>query len=235
MDKYNHEEDVLLSRGERHKESYDKVYGNNIDIKEKLPVSDNFNYIDINDLRELTTRDEYKKSKIKEEEYQEEVKKEEENRIYDINELIKKAHDEKDKLVQSREKVIDYSYLTKISSSSVKDNIEQEIRNELENLDKEIEEVKKEIEPALDLFEDLKGGDDTIVTEPINKDEEENKINNVKLEREFYSGAISFNDDDFSDIEDLNEKGSSVVFKILIILLVIGIVSLAVYYVVENI
>lgn len=239
MEKYYHEKPKQVSRTEKHLSAYKELYGATLDTYDTLPVSNNVNVIDVNTLKEMATRSEYKRHSHKEQEddfWSDATPKSfEEEKIYDINELIKKVKEEKDESMPTKEKLTNYSYLAKLENKNSKHSIEEEIKQELLKLDNEIENVKKDINPALDILSDLKGDDDTITMEPMQK-EEQPIPTNVKLEKDFYSGALKFESNDFAE-EDESRKSESTNawFKITVIILTILAVVLAVIYTIKNI
>ena len=97
MEKYYQDSNKQISRTEKHINSYKELYGSNLDSYDVLPVSSNVNVIDADTLKKLATRDEYKRQKQYKEEddfWSDNIPKGfEENKIYDINELIKKARE----------------------------------------------------------------------------------------------------------------------------------------------
>lgn len=240
MEKYYQDSNKQISRTEKHINSYKELYGSNLDSYDVLPVSSNVNVIDADTLKKLATRDEYKRQKQNKEEddfWSDNIPKGfEENKIYDINELIKKAREEKNSIVKDVGKLTNYSYLAKLEDKNSKDTIEEEIKKELEKLDMEIENVKKDINPDLDLLSDLKGSDNTITIKPMKEEITTSLPTNTKLEKEFYSGALKIEKDDFTLDDETNEQEkSSIWFKITVIVLTTIAVVLAVIYTIKNI
>ena len=134
MEKYYQDSNNQISRTEKHINSYKELYGSNLDSYDVLPVSSNVNVIDADTLKKLATRDEYKRQKQNKEEddfWSDNIPKGfEENKIYDINELIKKAREQKNSIVKDVGKLTNYSYLAKLEDKSSKDTIEEEIKKE---------------------------------------------------------------------------------------------------------
>ena len=112
----------------------------------------------------------------------------------------------------------------------------ENIKKELEKLDMEIENVKKDINPDLDLLSDLKGSDNTVTIKPMKEEITTSLPTNTKLEKEFYSGALKIEKDDFTLDDETNEQEkSSIWFKITVIVLTTIAVVLAVIYTIKNI
>lgn len=240
MEKYYHDDEKPISRSEKHIDVYKQLYGANLESYESLPVESNANEIDITTFLELTTRGEYQKEKYTQK-YAEDIveqdkKKEEENRIFDINELIEKAHNEREKLVQVQEKITNYNYLNTLNSNIKKDEIEKEIQNELNDLNKKVADSKIDNNLSLDILEDLKPNSNTVVTDPIKEsDNITDSITKQKEAKEFFTGTVDFGNDDFSDIEEIEKEKKNTVFIIAIIILVLVIVGLTVWYIIRNI
>lgn len=102
------------------------------------------------------------------------------------------------------------------------------------------EEITSDLDP-LDILSDLKGEDNTVVagakefteemkaletkewnTKELKEEELEEK---EEMDNSFYTNSMSFNKKDFSDFEDLNEKESNIVVKILIVVVFLAIVT----------
>ena len=84
----------------------------------------------------------------------------------------------------------------------------------------------------LDILVDLKGSDNTIVTDPIVKDEV-TMIKKIKEGETFYSGSFNFSKKDFADEEEdfFDEKshnGLKIFFLIIGLILLAGVIYLAV-------
>ena len=83
----------------------------------------------------------------------------------------------------------------------------------------------------LDILVDLKGNDNTVVTDPIVKDEV-TMIEKIKEGETFYSGSFNFTKKDFADEDDdflveKNHTGLKVFFLILGLILLAGVIYLA--------
>lgn len=229
MDRYKEKNQLNTTRSEKNSILYRDLYENSIDKYGRLPVSTNVNEIDLETLKKLTTRKEYQEQLKENKDYNQNndsyIK---EERIHDINKLLELARTNTSLKQIDKTKLTNYEYLTKLNGDIKKECMEEDIKKELERLDKEIENVKKEIDPSLDLFEELKGDENTIVTKPAKEDIK----TNLELQKEFYSGTLDFAKE---DIEDMEEEEKSIWFKVLVIILTLSAVSLAVLYVIKNI
>lgn len=234
MEKY-YREDVSGLRSQKNEKLYREVSREISDL-DNLPIPDNSNEIDINGLREIiTSRDEYRKTKNLRHDYEEksppleeEEKPKKESRIYDINVLLENAKQEVDRSNSVSNKLISKTFLTNLEDADIPDNSDAvELATPLNN-----EEKRKSNTDSLplDILMDLKGNDNTVVTDPIVKDEV-TMIRKLKEGETFYSGSFNFtkkdfdNDDDEDDekfIEEDNHMGLKVFF------LVVGIIVLVV-------
>lgn len=226
MEKY-YRENIQDSRSQKNEKLYREVSREISDL-EKLPVPDNSNEIDIAGLREIISRDEYRKAKLHEEpeekpRYEEEKK--EEKRVYDINVLLKNAKQEVDRSNSVSNKLISKTFLTNLEDAPIPDNSDAlELATPLNS-----EEKKKANTDSLplDILMDLKGNDNTVVTDPIVKDEV-TMIRKIKEGETFYSGSFNFTKKDFDEEEDESfiEEDKHIGLKVFF--LVIGIVVLIV-------
>lgn len=235
MDKYYKEKPQEYSRSKKNQKLYRDVYGSYIDL-DYLPVSDNSSEIDAEKLREIvSSREEYQRNK--KEEIKEEIKKED-NKVYDINELIEIARSSKPKEENKKEDFQSYNYLKTLES---KEQLKKE--NAKEEVKKNNESIKKGNTLSLDILSDLKG--DTVLVEPVfdtGKDKKENNTNSdipinnsVKNEddKPFYSGSYKFSSKDFFD-DDIGKIESNHSFiKILFLIIVIAICITGIYFLIN--
>lgn len=227
MEKYYEENIDNYNRSKKNEELYKAVY-NEVSNLDNIPIPDNSNEIDISDLKEIvTSREEYQK--IKKIERTNSYQKEElelptrsENKIYDINILLENAKNELNRTNSLPKKTTNDNFLTSLKEEQIPPTDDaMEISVPMNKANKEDDSL------PLDILADLKGSDDTIVTDPIIKDEI-TMINKIKEGDTFYSGSFSFSKKDFDEEDDENflaEEGHS---KIRILLLVFGLILLAV-------
>jgi len=245
MEKY-HEIDIEeFQRSKKNADLYKEVYGNYSDF-EDLPIPENTNEIDIENLKSLVTgRTAKRKEQIEKEELiiEETMTITKEEKVYDINTLLEKAKEENAKI--KKEIPINKNipnYLANLES----DKTTQEIilKYDKENDDdlpivKEVKYTTTEINLnnqdintsnlSLDILSDLKPTGNTQVSEPI-KDE-------IKaLEEEFYSGKLDFSKEDFEDNEEelLYEENNHLFLKILLIILGISTLLVAAYFILKE-
>lgn len=172
-------------------------------------------------------------------------------KVHDINEILNEAKSKRAFIEEAREK-------QKYMEFSESRNRKYDDRyDEMENEEKELEELintiaipkqNEDTNDALDMFEELKGSDNTIVTNPIEasfeiddkevtieKTSTEDLKNNlektlVKADRNFYTDSNMFTKNDFEDFSTLTRelKRSSrtkIVFIIILILVILGVLA----------
>lgn len=236
MDRYN-ESKNNITRSAKHQNMYNSISSSNYLNYEKLPVSSNVNEIDINTLKKIATnRDEYRKLKELEDtmvikrnkiiERKEEVK---EEKIRDINELIEKARGEREKLMGVQEKISNthYNFLNSLEANEDYEKLEKEKQKELDKLEMTrqykfqtkrlnenptIEQIMSDTAKlSLEILEDLKPSDNTVVTKPVSEEEKRNyeiKEMDKKEEKDsdFYSNTYTFSKKDFFGDGELDRK-----------------------------
>ena len=210
MEKYYRENPEYYKRSKRNAGLY-KDIDNNINDLENLPIPDNSNEIDINGLKQIiSSRDEYRKAKdmgrtITRKSVEEEPR-EEKRRVYDINVLLETAKNEvnKNNEVEGK-KLINANFLTDLDDAKIPNNDIVEVSEVSQNKEKETSNTDS---LPLDILVDLKGTDNTVVTDPIVKDEV-TMIEKIKDGETFYSGSFNFTKKDFADEEDDEQVQSS--------------------------
>lgn len=233
MEKYYREDISTFARSKKNERLYSEL-SKEISEMDNLPVPDNSNEIDMDGLKKIiSSRYEYRKAKELEKTFISnsplvEDKPKGENKVYDINVLLENAKNELNRSnVVSNKRMINANFLTNLEDESIPKNDEA-----IEVSEPVIE--KKSISSdtdslPLDILMDLKGNGDTVVTDPIVK-EEVTMIKKIKDGETFYSGSFSFSKKDFEESEDdedfleeNNHTGLKVFFLILGILIILGV------------
>ena len=237
MEKYYKENPEYYKRSKRNESLYKNVY-KDMNSLENQPIPDNSNEIDIDGLKQIiSSRDEYRKAKdmgrtIPRERVVEEPK-EDKRRVYDINVLLETAKNEvnKNNEVEGK-KLINANFLTDLDDANVPSNDLVEVSEVASENEKE-KEVSNTDSLPLDILVDLKGTDNTVVTDPIVKDEV-TMIEKIKDGETFYSGSFNFTKKDFADdeeddfFEEKSHTGLKVFFLIIGLLLLAGVIYLAI-------
>ena len=234
MEKYYKENPGYYKRSKRNEALYKDVSRDMNDL-ENLPIPDNSNEIDIDGLKQIiSSRDEYRKAKdmgrtIPRKSVEEEPR-EEKRRVYDINVLLETAKNEvnKNNEVEGK-KLINANFLTDLDDANVPSNDFVEVSEVTSEKEKEVSNTDS---LPLDILIDLKGTDNTVVTDPIVKDEV-TMIEKIKDGETFYSGSFNFTKKDFADedddlFEEKSHTGVKVFFLIIGLLLLAGVIYLAI-------
>lgn len=234
MEKYYRENPEYYKRSKRNEALYKDVSRDMNDL-ENLPIPDNSNEIDINGLKQIiSSRDEYRKAKdmgrtVTRERVVEEPK-EDKRRVYDINVLLETAKNEvnKNNEVEGK-KLINANFLTDLDDANVPSNDLVEVSEVTSEKEKEVSNTDS---LPLDILVDLKGTDNTVVTDPIVKDEV-TMIEKIKDGETFYSGSFNFTKKDFADeeedfFEEKSHTGLKVFFLVIGLLLLAGVIYLAI-------
>lgn len=208
----------------------------------------------IKDILEKNYQETPKKRSVKFETMEEEIPELEKTKEYDINAILEQAREEKEVDYQKErlKKIRDTQYdILKNLELEAKNKAEEKSKEQLLDLintinlnevkqKEEKEEITSDLDP-LDILSDLKGEDSTIVagakefteemkaletkewnTEELKKDENEEE---KEMDNSFYTNSMTFNKKDFSDFDDLNEKGGGIIVKILIIIVFLAIIA----------
>lgn len=252
MEKYYEPDLEDFQRSKKNADLYKEVYGSYDDF-EDIVVPDNTNEVEIDNINTIVGNraSRMKKNNIEMEELpeiDEEVGIETTEKVHDINTLLEKAKEENAKV--KKENPINRNvpnYLANLESDTktkeliskyngVQDD-DLPILKEVKYVTSEISLEDKKINTAslsLDILSDLKPSGNTFISggfkeEEIDKSEEEEK-------KEFYTGNININEDDFEedDEEFIPEKKSHIFLKVM--LLIIGFASLfvALYFILRE-
>ncbi len=172
-------------------------------------------------------------------------------KIYDINEIINEAKNKRAFIEEAKEKqkYMDFSERNKKTDHSKYQEMEKE-EKELEELintmaiSRQSLEDTKDTQSDFDMFSELKGSENTIVTNPIktNFEVESDEINKPnertsKLDKTFYTDSNMFTKNDFEDFSTLTREISSGQKKykiLLIILLILIILGTILFFVIKN-
>lgn len=227
-----------LSRVTRNQNLYDDMYENT--NYTNMVVIDDSNEIDISKIKEIIDNEKSKTSRAKKHnfdiaEYDSIVPlKPEEEKLYDINEVLKEAKSKRDIVEEANEK-------SKIQNYKFKNNLDDELsktRKVYENLIKEEKELLNmmntmtNLSPddiASDMFQDLTK--DEGLTEVLDEVQDVNikQINDDSTE--YSTDTFMFNTRDFEDMDTLKDdvRRTSMFIRILIIILIILIIGAVVF------
>ena len=263
MDKYTTKENNKYERSRKNTKLYEEVYDDMYrdTTYKNMEVIDSAKEINLNklkdmledkyDTRQYRTLKDYSVEDIEIDEKPLFSKSRE--KVYDINEIINQAKSKRTFMEEAKEKqkFMDFTERRGKKYDARYDEMAQE-EQELEELinTMAIPKQDEETQDALDMFSDLKGSENTIVTTPIDSsfeydtNEENTKtttedIRNdlektlVKADKTFYTDSNMFTKNDFEDFSTLTRelKNSKKSKKIIIILIIIILLALIGYFV----
>lgn len=206
---YENDSKVLPARTKKNERLY-KSLSSEISEFDSLPVPDNSNVIDANGLKQIiSSRDEYRRSKQNDRTFalnrplvEDEIKKDKkkDDKIYDINVLLENAKNEINRSASvTNERKIDVNFLNSLEDANILNNNDDAMEIATPQIEKK--EHSNTDSLPLDILADLKGNDNTIVTDPIVKDEV-TMIKKIKDGETFYSGSFNFSKKDFDEDDD---------------------------------
>ncbi len=249
MERYYKEENVP-SRTTKNDMLYDEIYNNKKEPASNVTVLDNISEIDISKIKSIiNNREDYKKIK----EYKKLINSDQnynnneldynfedlEEKNYDINEILERKRSNRNSFDEG-EKIrkisnTQYDILKGLSVNEEVDEQEEmdmefftqekQLKTLISNITKGKEEIKDTKKTSCDLFENLKGDENTRITSPV-KNNNTTNINNkeqIKDEDTFYTSKMAFAKDDFEELEQLKTKVNKTgkIMKFLIVLVIL--------------
>lgn len=236
MEKYYKEDLSTFERSRKNEKLYKEVSREISDL-DNLPIPENSNEIDMDGLKQIiSSRDEYRKSKelertfVSKKPLVEEEEPPKRDKIYDINILLENAKNElnRSNAVENK-RLINANFLTTLEEANIPNNTDaMEV-----SIPMTAEKTKTSNTNSLplDILMDLKGTDNTVVTDPIVK-EEVTMVKKIKDGETFYSGSFNFSKKDFDEEDDdefiteNSHTGLKISFLIIGIIILIGAVYL---------
>ena len=262
MDKYMVKEPTKYERTKKNTKLYEEVYDDlyKDTTYQNMEVIDSAKEININRLKDMLddkydTRQyrTFKKYDVDDVDLIEEpLISRRENKSYDINEIINEAKNKRTFIEEAKEKqkYIDFTKGRDSKYAKKYDDIKKD-EEELEELINTMvvpkEKVDSDTNDALDLLSDLKGEENTIVTNPIDTSfdtqEKSKTMTNelsktiAKADRTFYTDSNMFTKNDFEDFSTLTREltkksGKKKIFIIILVLIVLAVIA---YLVITNI
>ena len=283
MDTGNNEQ--TNTRSSRNSRLYREVYGKYGDL-DNLPLQDNIDEIDMTRLKEIMASDNEKNITRESKKIDNNIKKQDDQKVYDINKLLEKAKYENSKLkepikntTQTNREILETLESRELSLEEIKKACQKNDQDEKDNnkeelsmtrelkyhtkqisIDPLIEQVMPDNDLSLDILEDLKPTENTVVTEPITEEKikkvEENfhssdtsdidiikNVNSTKVEskktsnidNDFYTSSYKFSKKDFNYDEDEDfsdeEKTHNALKIILLIIAIIAFILLIYYFI----
>lgn len=253
MEKYYNTNTEVKQRSKINEDLYRKIY----DVAEYTNIEgianiEKTNEIDITKIRAmLKNREEYKREKeyrqiIKESKpkAEEQVEFKEEEKNYDIRDILNKAKDERSIDDENYHSLKNTQYNI-LKGINLKDSINnQEYFEEEEGLKDLINTITNtsmlnklgDRELSLNMFDELKSTGNTQIgnsksIRAILEEERQNQQNKEEekndIDKSFYTSSLSFKDDDFDELKDINValKKNNILIKVLLVILLIIIVT----------
>lgn len=225
MERYYRSTNRTNKRSERNERLYREIYdvgeysniegiatiekSNEVDItKIKNMLKNREQYQQQREFRQVVSRPEPKNEPIEEERY-------EADRTYDIRDILNKA--KVNKPVEEKYHRLDdtgYKILKNLKEKSMHPEDSKEDLRELIDTITNNSELNKLAtrELSLDMFEDLKGKEDTVIRskesirallEEAKEEERKKKEDTMEMDKSFYTSSLNFGKDDFEEINAL--------------------------------
>lgn len=246
MDKYYKSLNNIGKRSQKNEELYKEVNKQTLEdfnVNSNVSVlSDNGTSINLDDLRELLDKKYSSSNKRKKLEFDlpnvEEDIELEKTKEYDINAVLEKAHEnkvvdyEKERLKKIRDTQYDILKGLNLKNEEVEEDVspeEKKLMTLINTITANELNQENNMNP-LDLFEDLKGNEDTQVLPALGtntKVYDTNKASNIvkkdnQIDNSFYTKSFNLSKNDFEDFKDLEDDVKS--NKIIVIILTIVII-----------
>lgn len=236
MSKYYYDSVEDNKRSVRNKDLYQNMYEeveySNI---EGIANIEKTNEIDLNKIREMLRQNEDKKKIRVFEDLPSVTPVEEDNRNYDIKDILTKAKSNRE--VDNSNRCLSNTQYDILKKITLKDNLEEEYMNASEELKGLINTITNtsilnkmgDKELSLNMFEDLSSDGQTVSDLKVEKVEKEDKT--IDLDKSFYTSSLNFNSDDFEDLKEMNEtmQKNNFLIKILIGLLFATLAVILIY------
>lgn len=268
MERYFTDEEESAVRTRKNQDLYQKIYNDNDLTSSNVTVLDNASEIDISKIKELVqNREGYKRVRdyqsvlktpsMEDEQEEYDIYEDIDNKIYDINMILEDAKSKRG--TSEREKYrslrnTQYDILSKLDLNEVGESENKDDEDEMAtdfftqdktgkdfitSLHTEMKGVdEKLVKTSADLFSDLRGSDDTILTEAITEETAKTVTTTTTEEDEtFYTSHMSFTKEDFEGFQNLQTtvKKNNRLIKILIAILIMLIVATCVFVVINMI
>jgi hypothetical protein len=246
MDRYYKVEEKTNRRTSQNQDLYQKIYdmGEYSNI-EGIATIDKSNEVDITKIKKmLKNREEYQKQKDLKFNKEEELPKIEETKIeddrsYDIRDILKKAKINKPENEEYKSlDNINYQIIKELKEKNMKKEEEKELKEMIDTISNTSKLNKlTDQELGLDMFSDLKSENNTIADKDAIKkilDEvkkEKTSELNTDMDKSFFTSSLNFGKKDFEELVEVNKKPKkkNIIINIFAYIIVIGISALLVY------
>ena len=249
MDRYYENQRNIGTRAKRNEQLYQEISQGeleNVNLSSNAHVIGD-NDIDIDHIKELLEKQYPKEEKrtsifaTEEESKLETPVQDEETKEYDINAILEKAKSTKEvNYERDRLKKIHDTQYDILKSLDVNEDKEEEKSKVISNKDDLVDlihtitekEMQKDLDP-LDILSDLKGSENTVVLDGIDKEIEKKELHNTvkeeikkEIDKSFYTNSLSFTQSDFDDFNDLKEdvESNKLIVRVLLVIVAIALV-----------
>lgn len=252
MDRYYKVEEQTTKRTRKNEDLYKSIYdlGEYSNI-EGIATIDKSNEVDITKVKNmLKNREDYQRQKeIKNftssptEMPNYTVFEPEEDRVYDIRDILEKAK------INKPDKE-DYKSLNNINFEIIKELKEKHNKKEEDNLKELVDTISStsklnklsDQELGLDMFNDLKSDNNTIIGDrnsiseilkEVKKNDEKKDVINTGMDKSFFTSSLNFGKKDFEEISEMNKtvKKKNPIIKVTIFIIILIVTALAIYLV----
>lgn len=246
MDRYYKVEEKTNRRTSQNQELYQRIYdmGEYSNI-EGIATIDKSNEVDITKIKKmLKNREEYQKQKDLKFNKKVEIPKVEETKIeddrsYDIRDILKKAKINKPENEEYKSlDNINYQIIKELKEKNMKKEEEKELKEMIDTISNTSKLNKlTDQELGLDMFSDLKSENNTIADkDAIRKILDEVKKEktselNTDMDKSFFTSSLNFGKKDFEELSEINKKPKkkNIIVNIVVYIIVICISALLVY------
>lgn len=251
MDRYYKVEEQTTKRTNKNQELYDKIYGSgeysNI---EGIATIDKSNEVDIAKVKNmLKNREEYQRQKeinkfkpFKEEPPSYEVFEDNDDKVYDIRDILEKAKINKPEEEHKSLDNINFEIIKSLKEKNMKKD-EEQLKEMIDTIS-ETSQLNKlsNQELGLDIFDDLKSNNNTIIDdkssikeilETVKKNDESKELTDTGLDKSFFTSSLNFGKKDFEEVQELNKKvkKNNTLTKILFFMITLCVVIAIIYLV----
>lgn len=262
MERYFNSQDEV-ARTKKNQDLYEDIYTDLPSSSSRVPLNESeIDLSKIKEL--MANREGYKRVKeyeaimntktIEDDDEEYDIYEDIDNKIYDINMILEEAKSKR--VFSEREKYrslrnTQYDILSKLNLNEELDNNDEmvkdfftkdtEIKKLLTDITKEIPEDNKEdnsqlsqTKSSIDLFADLKGNENTILTKPVTEEESDQQSTvSDKTETSFYTNHLQFTKEDFEGFQNLQStvKKNNILIKILISILTVVLIAIVAFIV----
>lgn len=231
MEKYYQGGTSVKRRSDKNQDLYRTIYeeGEYTNV-EGISIIEKNEKIDIEKIRELigSVNQESKSKEIKRHTYEPLYQKEEEEKSYDIKDILDKAKSERPE-VENKFSNTQYNILKNIHLNDNLPTTQSMDDNDLKSMIEAIT-VNSKLGETGDLLDDLK-----TIHSPQLKEEVEQKVEEKEpeIDKSFFTSSLGFTSDDFDDLKEMKAslKTNNILTKILLFILLVVIVTGAMFLV----